>query len=292
MESAPDAVSERASEEAHLREVGAFLRARRAQLRPETVGLPRTGALRRVRGLRREEVAQLAAISTDYYTRLEQGRIPPSGSVLETLARVLRLDDDQRAYLYELAGRPMRPRASSSQQKVRPQMQRLLDQLTGVPAMVQNRRFDILAWNPMAAALMVDFAKIPESERNFARLVFTHPAMRTLYADWEGVGRLCVALLRMEAAENANDAHLSALIAELSARSAEFREWWNAHLVASKGTGTETFHHPRVGVLNLQWDTLVSTADRAQELIVWTADPASAAANGLRRLKDEAARAM
>ena len=278
MESPPDAV-------------GAFLRARRAQLTPESVGLPRTGSLRRVRGLRREEVAQLAAISTDYYTRLEQGRIPPSGSVLETLARVLRLDDDQRAYLYELAGRPVRARASSPQ-IVRPQMQRLLDQLTDVPAMVQNRRFDILAWNPMAAALMVDFATIPESERNFARLVFTHPAMRTLYADWNFVARLCVALLRMEAAENANDAKLAALIAELSARSAEFREWWGAQFVASKGDGTETFHHPRVGVLNLQWDTLVSTADRAQELIVWTADPASPAADGLRRLKDDAARTL
>lgn len=284
MEPLPDTRSNQASEEAHLRKVGAFLRARGSQLRPEAVGLPRTGALRRVRGLRREEVAQLAAISTDYYTRLEQGRIPASGSVLETLARVLRLDYDQRAYLYELTGRPVRARASSPQ-KVRPQMQRILEQLIDVPAMVQNRRFDILAWNPMAAALMVDFETIAEPERNFARLVFTHPAMRTLYADWESVARLCVALLRMEAAENANDERLSALIAELSAQSAEFREWWNAHLVASKGTGTETFHHPRVGVLNLQWDTLVSTADRAQELIIWTADPASPSADALRRLK-------
>jgi hypothetical protein len=138
-----------------------------------------------------------------------------------------------------------------------------------------------------ASALMADFAKVPESKRNFARLVFTHPVMRTVYADWEGTARLCVALLRMEAAENADDARLSSLIAELAAESEAFRGWRNARLVASKGTGIEAFHHPRVGVLSLQWETLVSTADRAQELIVWTAEPASPAADGLRRLKDE-----
>lgn len=273
-------------DEADLPQVGGFLRARRAQLRPESVGLPSSGAHRRVRGLRREEVAQLAAISTDYYTRLEQGRLPPSGSVLETLARVLRLDDDQKTYLYELAGRPVRVRASRPT-KVRPQMQRLLDQLTDVPAMVQNRRFDILAWNPMAAALMVDFAAIPEPERNFVRLVFTHPAMRQLYADWDSVAKLCVSLLRMEAAEDPDDARLSSLIGELSAESAEFRAWWHAHVVASKGDGTRIFRHPRAGVLELQWDTLVSTADRSHELVVWTADPASPTADGLRRLKEQ-----
>ncbi len=139
-------------------ELGAFLKARRAELTPRDVGLPEGGTPRRVPGLRREEVAQLASISTDYYTRLEQGRINASASVLAALARVLRLNDDQRAYLCERAGKhPTRPR-SRPRQKVRPHMQRLLDHITDTPAMVERRNLDILAWNPRAAALMIDFA--------------------------------------------------------------------------------------------------------------------------------------
>src|SRR5262249_41672739 len=132
-------------------ELGAFLKARRAQLSPRDVGLPETGGRRKVTGLRREEVAQLAAISVDYYTRLEQGRVQASGSVLATLSRALRLDEDQQAYLYELAGKTdARPRRRRPVQRVRPAMRRLLDQLTQTPAIVLGRRMDVLAWNPMA----------------------------------------------------------------------------------------------------------------------------------------------
>src|SRR5438128_1658438 len=164
-------------------ELGAFLRARRSELSPSDVDLPEGGRQRRVAGLRREEVAQLAAISTDYYTRLEQGRIGPSGPVLASLARVLRLDDDQRTYMYELAGTPAKSRRRAPQ-KVKPYLQRILGRIDA-PAIVMTPTHDILAWNPLAAALMVDFGEIPERERNFMRLLFTDPRMRSLYPDWE-----------------------------------------------------------------------------------------------------------
>ena len=204
--------------DAHLNELGDFLKARRAELSPQSMGLPDNGTLRRVPGLRREEVALLAAISTEYYTRLEQGRMEASAPVLMTLARVLRLDDDQRDYLLELAGKDnARPRRRAAQ-KVRPQMRRLLDNLVDTPALVLGRRMDILAWNPLAAALMTDFSQIPEERRNSVRLVFTDPAMRNLYTDWEDVARTNVAFLRMEAADNPDDPRLSELVEELSVR--------------------------------------------------------------------------
>src|SRR3954454_1971438 len=141
-------------------ELAEFLRARRSELSPRDVGLPEGIAHRRVAGLRREEVAQLAAISSDYYTRLEQGRISPSAPVLASLARVLRLDDDQRTYMYELAGTPAKSRRRAPQ-KVKPYLQRLLGRIDA-PAILRTPTHDILAWNPLAAALMVDFAEIPE----------------------------------------------------------------------------------------------------------------------------------
>jgi hypothetical protein len=232
-------------------------------------------------------VAQLAAISTDYYTRLEQGRIPASRPVLETLARVLRLDDDQRTYLYELAGKAAaRPRRIATQ-KVHPQMQRLLDQLTDVPAMVQGRRFDILAWNEMASALFtVDFATLPEQQRNYLRLLFTHQPTRKLYDDWEGAARTCVALLRMDAANDPDDPRLAALVGELSVQDSVFRKFWAEHHVATKGRGTKIFHHPVAGVLTLEWDTLISVSDPYQELIVWTTEPGTSSHERLGRLNE------
>jgi transcriptional regulator with XRE-family HTH domain len=164
--------------------LGDFLQARRGQLTPREVGLPGKGTPRRVTGLRREEVARLASISIDYYTRLEQGRVPASASVLATLARALRLDDDQQTYLYEVAGKsPGRPRRRVTQ-RIRPAMRRLLDQLTETPAMVLGRRLDIVAWNAGAAALFTDFARIPPARRNYVRLLFTDPQVRSLHVDW------------------------------------------------------------------------------------------------------------
>lgn len=197
----------------HLQELGEFLKVRRAQLTPAQVGLPEYGhSRRRVPGLRREEVAQLAAISTDYYLRIEQGRLAPSAHVLRALIRELRLDTDQTAYVERLvaqADRAAAPRRRAPRPKVHPHLTRLVDQLAGTPAMVFGPRLDILAWNDLAAALLLDFGQVPEQERNYVRMVFTNPAMRALYPDWEDVGRTCVEVLRMEAGTNPSDPALS-----------------------------------------------------------------------------------
>lgn len=268
----------------HRSELGEFLKARRAELTPRQVGLSETGAVRRVPGLRREEVAQLAAISTDYYTRLEQGRIPVSASVLTVLAGALHMDDEQHSYLAELAGKETtRPRRRAGQ-KVQPSLRRLLDDLGSTPAIVLGRRMDVLAWNPLAAALVADFAQIPAKERNYVRLVFTDPAMRSLYADWEGVAHTCVALLRREAARYPDDPQLTRLVGELSVQDPQFRQWWAAHHVAGKRIGTKTLNHPVVGDLTLDWDTLTCTDDPDQQLITWTADPGTPAHDRLRIL--------
>lgn len=261
------------SSRAHRTELGDFLKARRAELSPQQVGLPETGSQRRVPGLRREEVAQLAAISTDYYTRLEQGRIAASAPVLSALARVLQLDDGQREYLSELAGKDATRPRRRTRQTVRSSLQRVLDDLRFTPAFVLGRRMDVLAWNPLAAALVTDFAQLPAKHRNYVRLLFTEAHMRTLYADWESVARTSVALLRHEAARWPDDQSLTELVGELSVRDADFRQWWAEHHVANQRIGTKTLHHPVVGELTLDWDTLTCTNDPDQHLVTWTAEP-------------------
>ena len=260
------------STNAHRSELGEFLRARRGELSPRQVGLPEAGAVRRVPGLRREEVAQLAVISTDYYTRLEQGRIQASAQVLSTIARVLQLDDDQRDYLFELAGKDTARPRRRARQKVQPPLQRVLDDLVSTPAIVIGRRMDILAWNPLAAALLTDFSRIPDKKRNYIRLVFTDPAARTLYEDWETVARTTVAQLRMEAADSPDDPELTALVGELAVQDAQFRR-----------------HHPVVGDLTLDWNALICATDRDQQLITWTAEPGSPSHDALRMLASWAA---
>lgn len=224
-------------------------------------------------GLRREEVAQLAAISVDHYTRLEQGRISASASVLMALARVLLLDDDQRSYLSELAGKDAAQPRRRTRQMVRPSLRRLLDDLNCTPAFVLGRRMDILAWNPLAASLVTDFAQIPEKDRNYIRIVFTDPAMRSLYAEWESVARTCVALLRREAASYPNDPQLITLVGELSVQDRDFGQWWAAHHVGGQRIGKKNLEHPMVGNLCLDWDTLTCASDPDQQLVTWSADP-------------------
>ena len=255
--------------------LGDFLRARRDGLDPTEVGLSLLGARRRVPGLRREEVAHLAAISHDYYARLEQGRIAPSLAVLKTLSDVLRLDAEQRAYLYELAGKPVPRRRTSEQHRTRPQLQRLLDAMTEIPAFVFDHRFDILAWNPLAAAVYVDFSRIPSEQRNYVHLVFTHPDVRALYADWDAVARNCVASLRRSAARTPDDARLLALVDELCTRDTVFRTWWPAHEVVDSSSGTTVLRHPIAGELTLEWNTFLSDTDHDQRLMTMTATPHS-----------------
>ncbi|MFC9502952.1 helix-turn-helix transcriptional regulator [Streptomyces sp. NPDC057002] len=272
------------SSEAHSSELGEFLKERRAQLSPRTVGLPDSGGSRRVPGLRREEVALLAGISTDCYTRWEQGRVPVPASVLATLVRVLHLDDDQRDHLFELVARDGRAPRRRPAQKVQPQLRRLLDELPTAPALVLGRRTDILAWNPLAVALFTDFGQLPEKKRNYTRLLFTDPGFRELHLDWRTIARGCVAHLRMEAAKCPGDPDLTVLIGELSVADADFRKWWAGRQIACPGVGTKRLHHPVAGDLTLDWDSLTCTADPAQQLVLWTAEPGTPSHDGLRFL--------
>lgn len=263
-------------------ELGKFLKARREGLRPEEVGLPGSSdPRRRVRGLRREEVAALASISPDYYARIEQGRRGAPWPTLEAIARALRLDEASREYLFELseqeAERPRRRRA----QTVSTHLRRLLEELTGIPALVLGRRMDILAWNPLAAELMTDFAATPASHRNYVRLLFTDPGIRALLADWDQNARLCVAQLHMEVARDPRDPQLAQLVGELSVLDPDFRRWWGDHHVAVRSRGVKRFHHPIVGDLTLDWDALTSTDDPEQQLISWSAEAGSPSAERL-----------
>ena len=265
-------------------ELGTFLKARRAKLSPRRAGLPDGVGPRRVAGLRREEVATLASISTDYYTRIEQGRIQASAPVLNTLADVLSLDQDQRRYLLDLAGKPSIRNPRQSVQKVKPQLQRLLDDLATTPAIVMGRRMDVLAWNRLAAAMITDFGQVPAKHRNYVRILFTDSAMRRLYRDWESVARTAVAQLRMQAVRYPDDPRLATLVGELSVSDAQFAQWWAAQGVASLSTGTKTLIHPKVGELVLDWDTLAEADDADQQLVVWTAEPGSPTHEALRLL--------
>lgn len=265
--------------------VGEFLKARRAQLTPSDVGLPGSNARRRVSGLRRTEVAQLAAISVEYYTRLEQGRVRASASVLSTLARALCLDDDQQIYLYQLAGKAdAGPRLPRRGQRARPAMRRLLDQLTETPALVLGPRLDILDWNFGATALYLDFAKVSVPQRNYVSLIFSDPGFRGLHTRWEHDARVAVAALRMEAAKDPNDPELARLVGELSLRDNDFRTWWAEHLVNTATSGTKNYRHPLVGDLTLDCDTWLSPDGSGQRLLVLTCEPGTPSYDALQIL--------
>ncbi|MFJ8435855.1 helix-turn-helix domain-containing protein [Kitasatospora sp. NPDC094019] len=268
-----------------------FLRTRRSRLRPEDVDLPDFGGRRRVAGLRREELAQLAGVSVDYYTRLEQGRVGnPSDAVLDAVARALRLDPEESGHLHRLArarpdrARPGRGRGPAAPQQVRPSMARLLDAMPDVPAVVMGRRMDILAWNSAAVALLGDYGTLAPAERNIARITFLDPASRTLYDDWVACARENVAFLHLEAGRRPDDPRLAELVGELSVRSQEFRHWWAEHPVRDKTSGHKVFHHPLVGRMELVYDTLRSADDPDQALVTYTADPGSPSEDALRML--------
>ncbi|WP_449352303.1 helix-turn-helix transcriptional regulator [Streptomyces shaanxiensis] len=266
-------------------EIREFLRTRRARITPEQVGLAPQGGARRVPGLRREEVARLARVSVDYCIRLERGRTQGvSEAVLEALARALRLDEAERAHLFDLAqptattrARRRRPLAP---QRVPPVLYRTLDSLD-VPAVVQGRRTDVLAANKPAHALYTDFEARPRRERNFARFVFLDEAARTLYADWERVAGDCLAALRLYAGRHPDDPQLTELIGELSLHSDAFRRMWADHDVQAHTSGTKRLHHPLVGDLTLDYLVLAVEGDPEQTLVVHTPEPASPSAEAL-----------
>jgi transcriptional regulator with XRE-family HTH domain len=267
------------------RELGQFLQSRRARLRPDEVGLPSFGR-RRVPGLRRQELAQLAGVSVDYYVRLEQGRAgQPSAEVVEAIARALRLDDDELAHLHDL-GRPTRRRRRPPKpERVRTEVQHLLDALDDrVPAMVVGRRMDVLSWNRLAAVLGVDWGSLPPEQRNAARYMFLDDGARELYPDWEQGAREAVAYLRFAAGRYPDDSELAALVGELSVKSADFRRWWARHDVRAKSNGRKRLQHPIVGPITLSYEALTLAGDPDQVLIIYTAAPGSESETALRLL--------
>ncbi|MGW1995831.1 helix-turn-helix transcriptional regulator [Embleya sp. NPDC001921] len=268
-------------------EISEFLRNRRSRLRPEDVGLAgSTGRHRRVPGLRREELAQLAGVSVAYLTRLEQGRgHNVSEEVLDAVARALRLTDAEHAHLNHLVHCRHRKRTSPpARQQVRPALRGLPASLETVPAYVTGQRTDILAWNPMAAALFGDWDRLPARERNWARLVFLRPDQRGLFVDWEAKAADIVGALRLDAGCHPDDPQLSALLGELSVKSEEFRSLWARHDVKEKHHGAIRLRHPLVGDPALSFESPRLPDDTEQSLTMYHAQPASPTSQNLRLL--------
>ncbi len=269
-------------------ELSDFLRSRRARLSPVEAGIEVADGPRRVPGLRREELAMLAGVSVDYYVRLEQGRgaVHPSESVLAALARALQLDGSETKHLHRLAqaSRAGKPARRQRAQTVRPEVRRLLEAMTDVPAVVLGRRMDVLAWNELGARLHVDYGALPPHMRNMPRLVFLDEASRELFPDWERVARETVAYLRFEAGSEDEDAGLHELVGELSMKSKLFARLWARHDVREKSHGTKRFRHPLVGELDLHYETLALPGERRQTLVTYTAAAGSPTASALRML--------
>lgn len=267
-------------------ELSEFLRSRRARLQPEDVGLQHYGGRRRVAGLRREELAQLAGVSVAYYTRLEQGHGQNvSAAVLDAIASALRLNQPERDYLTHLVKPAYKRRRSSPRpQRVRAALQQMIDTMEGMPAYVAGRRMDVIGWNQLACALVGDFPNMPPEQRNVAWQLFLNPASRELYDDWEGKAADVVAYLRLDTGRYPDDPKLTSLIGELSVKSEDFRRLWAAHDVQDKGFGVKKLHHPLVGPLTLAYETLRLPADPDQQLIVYHAEPGSPSAESLRLL--------
>ncbi|MFE0456087.1 helix-turn-helix domain-containing protein [Streptomyces sp. NPDC058914] len=266
-------------------ELSEFLRTRRARLKPEDVGLPDFGRHRRVPGLRREELAQLAGVSVAYYTRLEQGNgRNVSAEVLDSIARALRLTDAEHAHLTHLAKPKHKKKPATRPQQVRASLGQLLDLMDAVPAYVVGRRAEILAWNRMAAAVFGDWGELPVAERNWARLVFLRPEYRELFVDWEQKAIDIVCVLRMDAGCYPDDPRLSALVGELSVKSEDFRRLWATHDVKEKSHGVKLLKHPLVGELSLNFESFRLADDSEQSLVAYHAAPESPSAEALRLL--------
>jgi transcriptional regulator with XRE-family HTH domain len=248
-----------------------FLRRCRDRIDPESVDLPEHGAYRRVPGLRREEVARLAGVSSDYYTRLEQGRnITPSDSVLEAVAEALRLDDAEKEYLFDLVkARPRLARGTPpTVQRARPGLLQFLDSFTDHAAFIVGRRGDILATNHLCRALMADFDAMPYRERNLTRWVLLSPEARELYVDWEQVAAEATAILRLDAGRHPDDTRTAELVGELTMKSEHFRHWWDDHRVLARTHGEKRFNHPLVGRLTITFQALAPPGDEDQTLFV------------------------
>ncbi|MGW3860644.1 helix-turn-helix transcriptional regulator [Streptomyces sp. NPDC005047] len=268
-------------------ELSEFLRTRRDRLKPADVGLTDYSQRRRVPGLRREELAQLAGVSAAYYTRFEQGNARNvSREVVDAVSRVLRLSEAEQAHLLQLAQpkrraeRPVEP----PRQQVRSEVQELLTAMEGVPAYVWGRRSDVLAWNQTASAVFGDWAARAPRDRNWARVTFLDPASRKLFTDWDSKAHDVVGRLRLWAGLYPDDAQLASLVGELSMKSAEFRTLWAAHDVKQQTHGPMRLTHPLVGELTLRYETLALQGDQDQYLSTYHAEPGSPSEEALRLL--------
>jgi len=271
-----------------------FLSTRRAKISPEQAGLPvYRGDRRRVSGLRREEVASLAGISSEYYTKLERGNATGvSESVIDGIAHALQLDEAERAHLLALlrtAGTTRAPRRRPTPQRVRPTVQRILDSMTGTPAFVLNGRLDILAANQLGLALYSPIYADPVRPPNNARFVFLDPHATEFFRDWNKAANDTVALLRAGVGRDPYDRELSDLIGELSTRSDEFRVRWAAHNVRIHTTGVKLIHHPVVGDLELPFESFPLPAEPSQSILTYTAEPGSPSQDALNLLASWAA---
>ncbi|WP_127357119.1 helix-turn-helix transcriptional regulator [Actinacidiphila soli] len=268
--------------------VSAFLRSRRDKITPEQAGLPAYGQ-RRVPGLRRGEVATLAGVSVEYYTRLERGNLRGvSDSVLDALAQALRLDDTERMYLYDLARvagvGEARARQRAVRPTVRPSVARIVEGMPELPAYVMNNRLDTLAANALGRALYSQMYADPTCGANVARFAFFNPAARRFYADWERMARFAVGALRIEAGKNPYDRELTNLIGELSTRSDAFRVLWGSHDVHVFRESTKRLNHPLVGDLELDQETMSLPDESGLSVVVYSAPPETAAEDGLKLL--------
>lgn len=263
-----------------------------ARITPAQAGLPAYGGNRRVPGLRREEVALLAGVSVDYYTRLERGDLSgTSDTVLSALARALQLDEAETAHLFDLAriasASPTARRPRKRTDEIRPSIQRLLDAMTDAPALVRNGYFDYVAANALGRALYAPLFADPS--HNSARFLFLNPAAPDFFVDWDRNTEDLVATIRGEAGRNPYDRRLTDLIGELSTRSDRFRRLWAAHNVRYHHTGVKRLHHPEVGVLELTFEAFELPADPGLMLATYTAEPGTPSADGLRLLGSIAA---
>lgn len=275
-------------------QLGEFLRSRRSRIKPEDVGVTSYGQ-RRVSGLRREELAQLAGVSVTYYTRLEQGQSTrASESVIEGLARALGLSQDERAHLHNLARpaseRPRRPARSAMASKG---VKALLAAVGDVPALVIGVRHEVLAWNRLGHLLLaghLDFASPdrPVDRPNVTRMLFLDPHQRDLYVRWEQEAKCSVAALRLVVGAHKDDRELADLIGELCVKSQEFATWWSKHPVANHVSGTKQFHHPEVGELELKFETLLVPDGSGQRVLMYHAEPGSPSESAIRLLRDGA----
>lgn len=277
----------------HRSEVREFLTSRRARITPDQAGLPSYGA-RRVPGLRRAEAAQLAGVSVEYYARLERGNLAGvSDTVLDALARALRLDDTERAHLYDLARAagtsPRRRRKPACPQGVRPNVQRLLDAMTDTPALVINGRTDVLASNALGRALFAPLHDTATRPPNHARFIFLDTRSHDFWDNWDHAADDAVALLHTQAGRDPFDTDLTALIGELSTRSEDFRARWARHDVRRHATGVKHLRHPTVGTLHLTFEAMELVADTGLTLLAYGSEAGTASEDGLRLLTTWAA---